>query len=109
MSRKTASMVFAPSPPRIITAWHLGHWSAWFEDSPQVAYGSNTPVVAVERLFDQWQNERFNRAVSLMRHNPRLTSTVGHTDAPSFVSFTCQRSKVLPINRDGFQLQKSPL
>lgn len=55
---------FAPAPPRIITAWHLGHWSAWFEDAPQVAYGGDTPVVAVERLFTQWQNERFTRAAS---------------------------------------------
>jgi hypothetical protein len=48
-----------PGPPRIITAWHLDHWSAWLEDTPQVAYGGDTPVVAVERPFSQWQNERF--------------------------------------------------
>lgn len=62
MAKRNTQSDFAPAPPRIIVAWHLGHWSAWFEDSPQVAYGGDTPVEAVQRLFSQWQNERFTKA-----------------------------------------------
>jgi len=35
---------------RIIVACHLGHWTAWFEDAPHVAFGGTTPAEAVDRL-----------------------------------------------------------
>lgn len=34
----------------IIVDCHLGHWTAWFENTPQVAYGGATPGEAVDRL-----------------------------------------------------------
>src|SRR5216684_4554284 len=29
-----------------------GQWSAWFEDSPQVGFGGDMPVVAIRRLLE---------------------------------------------------------
>lgn len=34
----------------IIVACHLGHWTAWWADSPQFAFGGATPAEAVDRL-----------------------------------------------------------
>ena len=36
--------------PRIIVQQLHGHWSAWWEDEPQVAFGGATPAEAVDRL-----------------------------------------------------------
>ena len=35
---------------RIIVECLHGHWSAWWSDEPQVAYGGSSPAEAVDRL-----------------------------------------------------------
>ena len=35
----------------IITEQHLGHWSAWFEDHPELAFGGDSPATAATRLL----------------------------------------------------------
>jgi len=35
---------------RIIVQLLHGHWSAWFDGEPQVAFGGATPAEAVDRL-----------------------------------------------------------
>lgn len=37
---------------RFITECHLGHWSAWELQHPEVAFGGNSPAVALGRLLD---------------------------------------------------------
>jgi hypothetical protein len=61
MSRKALPNSY-PNLPRIITDYHIGHWSAWFENSPQVAYGGDTPGTATDRLWAAWEEERFREA-----------------------------------------------
>jgi hypothetical protein len=75
MSNRAGNKDFAEPPPSILIAWRLGHWSARFEDSPQVTYGGDTPTLVVDRLFQQWQNERFLKAARLFTEwqNERFT------------------------------------
>lgn len=35
---------------RIIVACHLGHWTAWWESTPQEAFSGATPAEAVDQL-----------------------------------------------------------
>jgi hypothetical protein len=51
-----------PKIGQIVVSYHLGHWSAWFENSPQVAYGGDTPGTATDRLWAAWEEERFREA-----------------------------------------------
>lgn len=36
---------------RIIVECLHGHWSAWWADRPQIAFGGATPGEAVDRLY----------------------------------------------------------
>ena len=43
---------------RIIVEHSFGHWSAWFEDCPQIAFGGDSPGTAVDRLWGNWEENR---------------------------------------------------
>ena len=38
------------NPDRIIVERLHGHWSAWWEREPQIAFGGATPAEVVDRL-----------------------------------------------------------
>jgi hypothetical protein len=38
------------NPDRVIIERQHGHWSAWFDGMPQIAFGGATPAEAVDRL-----------------------------------------------------------
>ena len=40
---------------RIIVQELHGHWSAWWEHTPQIAFGEGTPAEAMDRLNDRFQ------------------------------------------------------
>lgn len=44
----------------IIVEQHLGHWSAWFSGTPQVAYGGQWPADAIRRLLDAMGANQFD-------------------------------------------------
>ena len=44
----------------IIVEQHLGHWSAWFSGTTQVAYGGQWPADAIRRLLDAIGGNQFD-------------------------------------------------
>jgi hypothetical protein len=42
------------NPDRIIVERLHGHWSAWFDDKPQIAFGGATPAEAGDRLVGSY-------------------------------------------------------
>ena len=44
----------------IIVEEHLGHWTAWFSGTPQVAYGGEWPVDAIRRLLNALGGDEFD-------------------------------------------------
>lgn len=40
--------------PEIVTTALLGHWTAYFSNCPQIAFGGATPEEAIERLKMQY-------------------------------------------------------
>jgi hypothetical protein len=45
---------------KLIVEERDGHWTAWFEDLPQVAFGGQWPSDAIRRLIKHVGQEHFN-------------------------------------------------
>lgn len=55
---------------RVIVENKFGHWSAWFESHPEIAFGGETPGTATERLWDAHTGNQ--QAAFWSRNNRRL-------------------------------------
>ena len=45
---------------KIIVEKHDGHWSAWIDVVPEVAFGGEWPSQAIEKLIDHFGREKFD-------------------------------------------------